>query len=256
VKRLKANKVLAALAILVWMLGAPSVAQATCANQQTCSTNYGVNEIFFGSGGDLNDCSSNYCAKTSVGETGVGNTSSTNYQARAGFNTNRTPYIQFIVNSANVNLGVLSIASTATATGTFSVKTYLASGYIVQLASNPPTSLSSGHILTALTSPTAASAGTEQFGINLVANTTICGAPANFGASPVQVPSNTFSYGAVSSGYNTCGLFQYNNGDTIASSNSSSGETDYTISYIENISSSTIAGQYNFAQILVATSTY
>lgn len=254
--RLKLSKILAILVILAWMFGMPSVASATCGSQQSCSTDYGVNEVFFGSGGDLNDCSSSYCAKSSVGETGVGNTKSTNFQAQAGFNTNRTPYIQFIVNNSNINLGVLSASSTATATGTFSVKTYLAGGYIVQLASNPPTSTSGGHMLHALTTPTASSAGTEQFGINLVANTTICGAPANFGTSPVQVPDSSFSFGVATSGYNTCGLFKYNNGDTIASSTSSSGETDYTISYIENISNSTPAGQYNFAQILVATSTY
>lgn len=247
-------KIFVAGVVLAFSFGWPGTASASCANQQSCSSNYGVNEIFFGTGGNLSNCSSSYCAKTSVGALGVGNTKSTNYQAQAGFNTDRTPYIELTVNNSDVNLGVLSISSTATATGTFSVKTYLAGGYIVQTASEPPTY--NGHSLNALSSPTASSAGTEQFGINLVANTTTCGAPANFGVNPVQVPSSTFSFGAVSSGYDTCGKFQYNKGDTIAYSNSSSGETDYTISYIENISASTLAGQYNFSQILVATSTY
>jgi hypothetical protein len=46
---------------------------------QSHSTNYQVNEIFFGGGGALNDCSTHYCAKESIGETAVGTTSSTNY---------------------------------------------------------------------------------------------------------------------------------------------------------------------------------
>ena len=107
-----------------------------------------------------------------------------------------------------------------------------------------------------LTTATASNNTTEQFGMNLVANTTICGAPANFGSSPQQIPSPTFGFGQAASGYNTCGLFQYNNGDTIAQSTKSSGETDYTISYIFNVTPVTPGGTYTFYQVLVATSTF
>lgn len=225
--------------------------------QQSSSSHYQVNEVYFGTGGELNACSSSYCSKQSAGEMGVGNTASTNYQAQGGFNTDRTPYIQFIVTGGTTDLGVLTTANAKTATGTFSVKTYLAGGYVVQTASNPPTSTLPNHpAMAGLTSPTASSPGTEQFGINLVANTTVCGAPTNFGSNPIQVPSSSFSYGQVSSGYNTCGLFKYVKGDTIAYSTRSSGETDYTISYLFNISNVTAAGAYEFDHVLVATSTY
>src|SRR5262249_12496110 len=131
------------------------------------------------------------------------------------------------------------------------------SGYIVQIASaSPMNNAPSPHHLTALSSPTATAAGTEQFGMNLVANTTGCGAPATFGANPVQVPDSTFSFGAAASGYNTCGLFKYAQGDTIASSTQSSGETDYTASYIYNISNLTPDGLYSYNGIFVATATY
>ena len=127
----------------------------------------------------------------------------------------------------------------------------------MQTQSDPPTSTLPNHpTMAGLTTPTASSPGTEQFGINLVANTTVCGAPTNFGADPIQVPSNTYSFGQVSSGYNTCGLFKYVKGDTVAYSTRSSGETDYTISYLFNISNITAAGAYQFNHILVATSTY
>lgn len=220
---------------------------------QSSSTNYAVNEVFFGSGGDLNDCSTNYCAKTTVGETGIGNSKSTNYQAQNGFNTDRSPSLTFIVTGGTTNLGILSTGSTATATATFSVKSYLAGGYVVRTMAPPPTSNApSLHQLSPITSAALSSAGTEQFGMNLVANTS----PTTFGSSPVQVPDSTFGFGSAATGYNTANKYQYNNGDTVASSSSSSGETDYTISYIFNISPLTPSGAYTFNDVLVATSTF
>ena len=217
---------------------------------QSQSTNYQVNEVFFGSGGALNDCSTNYCAKESIGETTVGNTSSTNYQAHAGFNTDRYPYLQFIVNGTNTDVGGLSTGLTTTTTATFSVKSYLSSGYSVVTVSNPPKNNS--YTMHALSTPTASTVGTEQFGMNLVANTS----PITFGADPSQNPSSAFSFGAASSGYNTTNLYEYVPGSTIAYSSTSSGETDYTISYIYNISNLTPGGIYSFNDVLVATATF
>lgn len=256
---LKTNKIkiirviLLALILSFSFIGTTS---ATCVQgEQACSDSYAVGQVFFGSGGTLsNSCSTSYCAKQALGETGVGQISSPNYQADAGFNVYRSPYLAFSVNQSNINLGVLSDNSTATATATFSVESYLSSGYVVETVSPPPQTKS--HTLNALTTPTASSVGSEQFGINLVANTTSCGAPANFGANPVQVPNANYSYGQAASGYNTCGLFQYIEGSTIAESLKSSGQTNYTISYIENISNVTPAGQYNMTDQLVAIATF
>ncbi len=140
-------------------------------------------------------------------------------------------------------------------TGTFSVKTYLASGYIVQIASDPPDN-GGTHQLNTMSGPSLSSPGTEQFGINLVANTTACGSPQNIGADPVQVPDSTFSYGTAASGYDQCGKFKYNKGDVIAQSTKSSGETDYTISFLYNISTGTTDGIYVYHGVIVATSTF
>lgn len=221
---------------------------------QSSSTNYQVNEVFFGAGGALQDCSPSYCAKEAAGETGVGGTSSTNYQAHAGFNTDRTPFLQFIVNGVNTDIGVISTSSTTTTTATFSVKNYLSSGYQVVTVSNPPKN--NAYTMHNLTSPTVSSAGSEQFGINLVKNTGCTGLPAVLGADPAQVPSSAFSFGTAATGYNTACQFKYVPGDTVAQSNSSSGETDYTISYIYNISVITPGGTYGFNDVLVATATF
>lgn len=258
----------AACAVSLLTVGLSRSAFASCgSNLQSCSSSYGINGAYFGSGGQLgtagHGCSSSYCAGATAGELAVGNATNGRvsglHQVQAGdqSSTEREPSLSLIVNGTSTDLGYLSTASTAHTTATFSVKSYLASGYTVQTVGNPPVNnATSPHTLSALTGGGASSAGSEQFGINLAANTTGCGAPANFGAAPIQVPDSTFSFGAATSGYNTCGSFKYNSGDTIASSSSSSGETDYTISYIFNISSITPDGRYTFNQSLVATSTF
>lgn len=239
------------LCLLILIGGAPGVATAT---GEASSTNYSVDQVTFDSGTQNDACSTNFCADQSAGDLAVGNTKSTNYQATAGSQTQRQEYLQFIVNPTSINTGGLSTASAYTATATFSVKTYLASGYVVVNASPAPQNGS--YTMASPSTPTSSTPGTEQFGMNVVANTTGCGAPANFGANPSQNPDSTFSFGQAASGYNTCGKFKYVNGDTIASSTSSSGETDYTISYIFNISNVTPGGTYTMTHVLVATSTF
>jgi len=390
------------------LTGSPAVAYAT---GQSSSPNYSVDQVYFGTGGELNACSTSYCSKQSAGDLTVGGSNSPNYQIHAGSNTDRQPYLEFVVNTANIDVGVLTSSTTGRANATFSVKSYLSSGYVVQSIGTPPnmgkqstatfnptadtyvlstsattnfgsanpifdsntsyrsllrfdlssipagssinsaalvvqptttiasggmdvhpeldswaentvtwntqptwnasvlatstspvagTSLTiplptsaitpganndfglgysvasfisriasredatnppqlvvtytdpQGTVMTAPSTPTASSSGTEQFGINLVANTS----PATFGSNPAQIPNSTFSFGQAASGYNTPNLYKYVNGDTVASSSSSSGETDYTISYIFNISSTTPGGTYTMNHVLVATSTF
>jgi len=255
----KWRKVIFIIAAGVLPLVFGSVAQATVYS----SAHYQVNQILLGSGGCLSTvCSSaNYQAQVAVGEVGVGNTKGNAYQAYSGFDTNDQPYLQFIVTSSSTNLGTLSTSSVATATGTFSVRDYLSQGYIVETASPPPSN--GTHNLSPLSAASLSSPGTEQFGMNLVANTS----PV-LGANPVQFPSSVFSFGTVTAGapgpngssvavgYDTANYFKYNSGDVIAASNQSSGQTNYTISYITNISSTTPGGAYTFNQVLIALPTY
>jgi hypothetical protein len=217
---------------------------------QSESTSYQVNEVFFGSGGELDACSSSFCSKQAAGELATGSTTSPGYQAQAGFNTDRTPYIQFTVSNTNINLGTMTSTTSKTATSTFSVKAYLSHGYNVVNASDPPTNNS--HTMQAMTLPGAPALGTEQFGINLAANNE----PVVFGADPVHVPDNTFSYGVVAADYNAANLFKYVKGETVAYSTSSSSATTYTVSYLFNVSPVTPGGAYSMNHVLVATATY
>ena len=252
-----------ALSLLV-LMGLPAAAGATCLpTAQSCSSTYSVSETYFGSGGNLNSCGTTYCSKQSAGGTAVGNTAGTTYKAQAGIDT-AEPYIHLLVPGTNADCGVVNATTTGTCTAGFSVKTYLASGYNVQTVGQPPKYGS--HTMTAISSPSNSAAGTEQFGINLAANNSCSGVANGSGgtitgsADPVQNPTG-FGFGAAAhnSGtdyYDTACKFMYADGDTIASSSTSSGETDYTISYVLNIQPLTPAGTYVMNQVIVATSTF
>lgn len=224
---------------------------------QGASTNYRLDETYVGPGGQLESNSTNY--KTAPGGQSVGGqaggaggneSSSTNYRAQAGSQTTDDPSLTCTVNSSSINFGSLSTSTTATGTATFSVLNYTAYGYIVQMIGNTPNS--GAHNLTALSSNAASTTGTEQFGINLVANTS----PTTFGANPSQVPSGTFSFGVAATNYNTANSYRYVPGETIASAPKSSGQTDYTISYIVNVATTTAGGAYSGNQSLVCIGTY
>lgn len=217
------------------------------------STNYRIDESYFGPGGVLDSGSTNYqfqSGQQSLGNTGVGEGSSNNFQTQAGATTTNDPRLSCVINTSSINFGGLSTSVATTATATFSVLNYTSYGYVVSIIGNPPSNGS--HTLANMNSTAASSAGTEQFGINLVANTS----PATFGADPVQIPDNTFSFGSAASNYNSANNFRYNSGDTIAQATKSSGQTNYTISYIVNAATTTPGGSYSGNQALVCTGTY
>jgi len=209
--------------------------------QQASSPNYSVNEVYFGTGGELNACSTNYCSKQAAGETTVGNAASSNYQTQAGFNTSDTPLLEVNVNGGTYDMGVLDSTMAHTALVTFTVRNYLSNGYAIHLAGSAPTMTSGAatHTLPGLSSPTASNPGTEQFGVNLRANTS-----PSVGANIQQLPDSTFGFGAAAADYNIVNSFKFVNNDTIASSAKSSGTTLYTLSIIANIAAQTPAGQY------------
>lgn len=223
------------------------------ASAQSASTNYKVNEYMFGTGGELNACSTSYCSKQAAGETTVGETSSDNYTAHAGFNTTDAPLLEVAVNGS-VDFGVLSQTTTGAGTATIQVRTYLATGYVMRLAGTPLsyTSGAATHTIATPNVPTASTAGTEQFGVNLRANTN----PITFGADTVQVPDASFSFGRPMTNYNTPNLFMYVDNDPVAISDSSSGQTNYTLSMIANVANYTPAGRYTGSLSAVVTSTF
>ncbi len=248
------------LAVYVIGLSAvwPSLAMAVNPGDPSFkSTNYGINESYVGPGGDIQGSSTSFKSEgASLGEAAVGNSSSTNFQTNSGFNTTNDPRLTFTVNTASIDLGALSTSVAATATATFSVLNYTSYGYVVSLVGSTPSN--SGHPLAALTTDTASANGSEQFGINMVANTS----PVTVGANPVQDQSGTttFGFGRAGTGagtpYAQTNLYRYVSGETIASAPKSSGITNYTMSFMANISTTTPGGKYSGPMTLICTGTY
>lgn len=212
------------------------------AHAQYSGTNYKIEEAQVGAVGSDNELSSTqYQGRATAGDTAVGIVNGSQYQAVGGFTTSDAPELEVIAGSLNLDLGDASTASALTGTSQFGVRSYLAEGYTVYINGIAPTQESS-YTMTAMASNGSSAVGTEQFGINLVANT----APASVGANPAQVPDSSFSFGSATANYGTANSYRYVNGEAIATSSSSSGVTNYTITYLVNISAITRAGTYNF----------
>jgi hypothetical protein len=222
----------------------------TYADPPLQSSHYTFTESTLGTGGLFNSSSTNYKADSSTGDVGVGNSSSVNYNFSGGSRTTDDPALAVTVNGT-ANFGDFSAASAATASSTFTVSNYTSYGYVVNIAGTAPSS--NGHTIAAMTAANSSSSalstpGFEQFGINLVANTS-----PNVGANPSY---GYFAFGNAGSNYNNPNHFRYVSGETIASAPKSSGVTTYTISYLANVGALTPGGQYTANQTLIVTGTY
>lgn len=240
------NRTLIILANALILYGVNGIAVGA----QGSSPSYRIDESYIGPGGSVESSSASYKESSSLGDTGVGGAASTAYQQVAGFNTTNEPRLVMIVDTTSINFGQLSTAVATTATSTFKVLNYTSSGYSVFTVGSPPTN--SGHSLAGINPTGASVVGTEQFGINLVANTS----PVAVGANPVQVPSGSFSFGAAAAGYNTANNYRYVNGEAVAQSVKTSGQTDYTVTYLINVANNTPGGSYIGGQALVVVGSY
>jgi len=245
-KRLK-NGLAAFLAIACSLIISSSHLYATPSQ----SSNYRFNESAIGSGGLIQSSSANYQGRDSIGDIGIGSSASSSYQIAAGSTTTNDPALSVSVNGT-INFNAFSSAAATTATTTFTVLNYTTYGYIVQIVGNAP---SNGATTIDAMNPSGPSfpgasvAGTSQFGINLVANT-----------SPVSVGANLnngqFGYGAVAGNYGTSNSYRYVSGETVALATRNSGVTTYTITYMVNVPALTPGGIYNSNQTLIVTGTY
>jgi hypothetical protein len=215
------------------------------------STNYRFDETAIGTSSLLESSSTNFRSQTGAGDTAIGSSSSASFQDQAGSDTSRDPNLTFSMTSAPTGFGTFSPTAPRTTTATFSVINYTSFGYVVQVTGSPPKY--ANNEIDAMSANAASQPGVEQFGINLVANTS----PASFGANPDNgTAPNDFGFGQVAPEYNTPNQFRYVSGETIASAPKSSGKTDYTISYLVNVTPLTAGGAYKTDQTLVVTGTY
>lgn len=210
------------------------------------SAHYKLDEGVLGAGGSIQSGSTNFQSRSSLGDLSVGHSESSNYQVESGSTTTKSPNLSFSVN-ASTSFGSFSAGSATMATSTFSVMNYTSYGYVVQIIGTTPTN--NGHSLTAMSTASSSVPGSEQFGINVVANTL----PQVIGANP---DNGGFGHGEAAANYSTPNKYRYVSGETIAKAPKSSGVTNYTISYMANVAGLTPGGKYTSDQTLVVTGTY
>jgi hypothetical protein len=214
--------------------------------QQAVSPNYSVDQTQFNAGSQQDMCTATYCADGTAGDLTVGSGKSTNYQAQTGSQTTDEPLLEVGVTQTDKDMGVLTTSAPGKVSAQVSVRSYLSNGYVMEITGRSPHY--GGHYITSMSTSDTSNPGTEQFGINLVDNSS-----PDIGADPVQVPDDDFSFGTVASYYNTADVFKYVEGDVVAQSATSSGQTNYTVSMIVNISNVTPGGQYSgeFSAVVV-----
>ena len=144
------------------------------------SNSYRFEESTLGAGGLMQSSSANYSATDAVGDVAIGEAASANYQVQAGSKTSPDPTLTVQINTSASSLGAFSATAPSMATASFSVSNYTAYGYVVQIEGTPPKN--GNRTIPALATEASSNVGTEQFGINLVANT----APQSIGANPDQ----------------------------------------------------------------------
>lgn len=234
--------------IAVCMFAYSIILWATPASADTLqSNNFKFSETALGSGGLVQSNSANYRGSDTIGDLSVGNANSSNFQVNNGHTTTNDPNLSFAITSGSINFGTFSATAPTVTTATFSVQNYTSYGYVVTILGGTPTNGATS--ITALASNAASIAGTSQFGINLVANTS----PSSVGANP---DNGSFGFGAVATNYSTPNSYRYVSGETIAQAPKSSGVTNYTISYLVNVPPLTPGGVYTSNQTLIVTGTY
>jgi hypothetical protein len=236
------------LALICLILVCFAVISATPTSADSLkSSHYQFVEQSLGGSGAVGSQSANFQSEQAAGILGVGGGVSTNFQVKAGNVTTNDPALAFAVTSSSASFGNFSPGTAATATATFQVLDYTSYGYIVQIIGSPPSR--GAHTIAAMGTTGPSVSGTEQFGINTVANTS----PFSLGANP---DNGSFGFGQAATNYNTSNNYRYVTGETIANGPKSSGLTNYTISYIINVSSLTPGGIYTGGQTLLCTGTY
>ncbi len=213
------------------------------------SANYVIWADVFNSGGSEDSSSANYGLQDSIGEAIILSATSTSatYGIKAGFREMYPDqYITFAVSSNSIDLGALSDSAVSSASHTMTVDTNAPKGFTITVTGSTLTS--GANTINAVGAVAAASSvGTEQFGINLMANTT-----PSVGADP----AGTAPIGSSASQYDTADLFALNSGDTVASASNDINSTVFTVSYIANIAAGTDSGTYTTTLVYAATANF
>lgn len=209
------------------------------------SNNYQIWQDALSVGGGEDQASSNYSLKDTLGELGLGDSSSTNNGLKPGFRSaefySGQAVLSFSVTPSSMEFGALDKFSTAVGTLVLSVTTNSYTGVSVTYGGNTLTcSACSGiNTISAIGAGGASSnVGTSQFGFNAILTS---------GTSPTA---------SVVSPYNTAGQYAFNSGDEIISSSAPINETTFNLNFITNISGQEKDGTYTTNITYTATANF
>lgn len=216
---------------------------------RTESTSYIIFGDVISTGGAESSDSASYSLSDTIGEAIILSATSTSsgYGIKAGFRElYADQFVTLTIADTTVNLGTLSSSDDSTDSHTMVIATNATNGMSVTVSGNTLTS--GGNTITAIGgTETASSPGTEQFGINLVANTSPAVGSGASGTSPI---------GAAANHYNVANSFAFSSGNTVATSTGAINSTTLTVSYVANISSATEDGTYTTTLTYAATGSF
>lgn len=131
------------------------------------------------------------------------------------------------------DMGDLSSSSTLTAQSQMAVGTNASAGFVITANGGPPAA--GTNVIDGLTTPTESRQGTNQFGINLVANN-----------NPIigNDPEGTWMNAVPSADYSVPNKYKFISGEAVASSPNVSLMKKFTVSYIVNSTENLRAGVY------------
>lgn len=160
------------------------------------------------------------------------------------------PTLTLAISSPSVALGTLSTAAAGTGSHTAQVSTNASGGFLLTYDGATLTNITSpSNTIAAYGSQASSVPGTAGFGINMVANTT-----PFVGANLIQ---NGGVCAAVPADYGTADKFSYTADATTNLTNQIvPADCTYTISYVANINSTTVAGSYSTAITYIASGTF
>jgi hypothetical protein len=215
------------------------------------SENYIIWGDVFSSGGLENSTSESYKTQDTIGEAIIWSATSTSetYGTKAGFRElYPDQFLTMTMGASSIDFPVANINVAHTTSHTLTIDTNAIKGFTITLTGETLTK-GTDKIDAIGSAAQVYNTNVEQFGINLVANTSpIIGAD----------PTGTAPLASVDAPFDTANQFAFDDvaANTIASATTDTGETVYTVSYLLNTISTTPPGDYSTTLTYAATANF
>lgn len=152
------------------------------------------------------------------------------------------------ISGTSVSFGTFSSGSPSSGTSVMAASTNGAGGYSITVNGSTLTcsGCSGTPTIAALSTQTASSAGSAQFGLNLKDNAT-----PDVGAEVSGTGSGT-----ATANYGTANQYRFVTADSVASASGATNANTFTVSYLVNVPGSQAAGSYSATMTYIATATF